>query len=84
MFFRNRLFSTDCGAEGVQVMLSIHEGSNLVNVNYLGMTGCVQIRGSKATFGIQTANGAEAFLVGFNAPVLDDNALRQNMNFHPQ
>jgi hypothetical protein len=84
MYFRNRLFSSACGSDAVQVMLSIHEGSDLVDVNYIGMSTCLEIRGGSATFGIQTANGGEAFLVGVDSPVLDDNAGRQNMNFRPQ
>jgi len=81
LFFRSRLLNSLCGTDPVQVMLGIHEGSNLVSVNYIGMSGCVNIRGGSATFGIQTANGGEAVLVGFNSPVLDDNALRQSMTF---
>jgi hypothetical protein len=84
MYYRNRLFSSVCGTNQIQVMLSIHEGSDLVSVNYLAMGGCLEIRGGSATLGMQTANGGEAVVVGVNAPVLDDNALRQNMTFRPQ
>jgi hypothetical protein len=52
------------------------------------MSGCAMIRGSSATFGMQTAGGAtgEAFVVGVNAAILDDNPVpnRQNINYRPQ
>lgn len=85
-YFRNRLLSSVCAADTVQVMLSIHEGSGLVDVNYIGMSGCASMRGGSATLGLQTSGGsaAEAASVGYNSPVLDDNGLRQNMNFRPQ
>jgi hypothetical protein len=85
LLFRNRLFTSACGSESVQVMISIHEGSNLVKAAYVGPnSGCANLRGSGATFGMQTTNGAEAVLVGFNSPVLDHNATRQYMTFRPQ
>ena len=85
MYFRNRLFNSVCGSEGVQLMISIHEGSNLIKVAYLGPSaGCSELRGGSATLGLQTADGADAVLVGANAQVLDDNAARQFMTFRPQ
>lgn len=85
MYFRNRLLSSVCGADAVQVMIQIHESSNIVNVSYPPtFTGCAQIRGSAATLGIQSANGEDAVMVGFNSPVLDDNTSGQHMSFRPR
>jgi len=83
LYFRNRLLSSVCGSDPIQVMIQIHEGSNIVNVTYLGFSGCENIRGGTATLGLQSANGAKAVMAGFNSPVLDDNANRQSMSFQP-
>ena len=83
LYFRNRLFSSDCGSDPVQVMIQIHETSNIVNVTYIGFSGCVNIRGGSATLGLQSANAAKAVMAGVNSPVLDDNANRQSMSFQP-
>ncbi|MDH4392442.1 MAG: DVUA0089 family protein [Aquabacterium sp.] len=88
LYFRNRLFDTfACGADAVNVMVSVHESSGLVKATYSGMSGCRLIRGGAATLGMQTATipgvGRKHFLVGYNAEVLDDNANRQTMSFHP-
>lgn len=88
LFFRNRLFTAACGSDVAQVMLSVHEGSNLVKATYIGMSGCPGMRGASATLGLQAAGGgasADAFLVGFDSPVLDDDPASggQSMSFHP-
>ena len=86
LYFRSRLFdSLSCGTDAINVMVSIHESSGLIKASYSGMSGCATIRGASATFGLQTAGGAnaKAFTVGVNSPVLDDNAGRQSMSFHP-
>lgn len=92
LYFRSRLFaytsdgfSSGCGTDAVNVMVSVHESSGLIKATYSGMSGCARIRGSSATFGLQTTGGAnaKAFTVGVNSPVLDDNASRQSMSFHP-
>lgn len=87
LYFRNRFLSV-CGTDPVNVMISIHEGSNLIRVTYLGMagpSGCAQIRGSAATFGLQGPGGAaaEALMIGFNAPILDNDAPRQSISYQP-
>lgn len=85
MYFRNRLLSTACGTDFIQVMLAIHEGSNLVRVTYSGMSGCANIRGSSATFGMQGpgAASARAFNAGTDSPILDDNANRNSISYLP-
>ena len=85
LFFRNRLLSSVCGSDPINVMVSIHESSGLIKASYSGMSGCANIRGAGATFGFQTPGGvnAKAFTVGVDSPVLDDNANRQTMSFHP-
>lgn len=85
MYFRNRLFSTTCGTDAQHIMIQIHESSNIVNVSYPPtFSGCLGIRGSSATFGIQGAGGVDAVNVGFNSPVLDDNTSGQHMSFRPR
>ena len=66
-------------------MISIHESSGLVHVSYTAINGCDQLRGSGATLGLQAAggSGADAAVVGVNAPVLDDNRDHQSMSFQP-
>jgi 3-hydroxy-3-methylglutaryl CoA synthase len=66
-------------------MISIREGSNMVSVSYSGFSGCAEIRGSSATFGLQTTggSGATAMMLGYNSPILDDNGGQQTMSFHP-
>lgn len=85
LYAQTRLFSTACGTDGQSMMISVHEGSNLVKVAYLGFTGCAQLRGSSATLGFQAAGGAgaQAVLVGYDDPVLDDNTPSQSMSFQP-
>lgn len=87
MVFRMRLRDTQaCGTSGTTVVISIHEGSNLINVTYQGFTGCASLRGASATIGIQGPGGASAtdfHTVSFNAPILDDNAGRQSVTFQP-
>ncbi|MCE7974625.1 MAG: hypothetical protein DYG92_09955 [Leptolyngbya sp. PLA1] len=83
LYFKGRLFSANCGADPINVHVSIHEGSNLIQVSYSGLSGCALIAGSSATFGLQAPNFADAYLVGFNAPILDNDAPRQSMSFTP-
>ena len=85
LYFRNRLFSSGCGIDAINVMISVHEASGLVKASYSNFSGCAAIRGGNATLGFQTTGGAAAtaFTVGVNSPVLDDNAGRQTMSFHP-
>lgn len=89
LYFRMRLrVSGTCTAgstDVVNVMVSVHESSGLVKASYSSMPSCLATRGGTATLGLQTAGGsaAKAFMVGFNSPVLDDNAPRQTMSFHP-
>lgn len=83
LYFRNRFLSSACGSDPIQVMIQIHEGSNIVNVTYSGFSGCVNVRGSSATLGLQSAGGTKAVMAGFNAPILDDNANSQSMSFQP-
>ena len=83
LFFRNRLLSNACGTDTINLMLSIHEGSNLVQISYSDFTGCANIRGASATFGMQGPNGSDAVTVGYNAPILDDNAPRQSITYQP-
>ncbi|MBL9002383.1 MAG: hypothetical protein JNK25_14725 [Phycisphaerae bacterium] len=85
LYFRNRFLSNVCGADSINLMISIHESSNLINVVYSGMSGCTLSRGNSATFGLQGpgGTGAEAVMIGFNSPILDDNAPRQSMSFQP-
>jgi hypothetical protein len=85
LYVRNRLFSSSCGSDGINVMISVHEASKLVKVEYSGMSGCAAIRGANATLGLQRTGGAlaTAFTVSVDAPVLDDNAPHQSMSFHP-
>lgn len=85
LYFRQRLFSSVCNDNAQNLMITIHEGSNLVRVTYSGFTGCANIRGSSATFGMQGPGGASArsFVVGVDSPILDDNAPRQSISFLP-
>jgi Collagen triple helix repeat (20 copies) len=83
LFARHRLLTAACGADFQQVMIQIHEQSNMVNVTYTGFAGCALIRGSSATLGLQSAGGSKAVMAGFNSPVLDDNASHQSMSFQP-
>ena len=85
MFFRNRHLSGSCGTDDVNIMLAIHEGSNLVRISYSNMSGCAEMRGSSATFGMQGPGGAaaRAFNAGTNTPILDDNANRNMISFTP-
>ena len=84
MYFRNRLFA-DCGSDSINVMINIHEGSNIVNVSYQDTTACARIRGALATFGIQGPGGAsaKAISVGNHVIMLDDSPTRQWMSFKP-
>ena len=85
LWFTSRLWSDVCGTNHVNAMIQIHENSNLVEVVYQGITPCDQIKGSSATFGLQTSGGlsATATMIGYNVPLLDDNASRQFMSFMP-
>jgi hypothetical protein len=85
LYFRNRLFSNACGTDAQNLMITIHEGSNLVKVTYSGFSGCASIRGSSATFGMQGPGGAAAktFMVAVDAPILDNDAPRQSLSFLP-
>jgi hypothetical protein len=85
LFFRNRLFSGACGTDAQNLMITIHEGSNLVRVTYSAFSGCANMRGSSATFGMQGPGGATAksFVVAIDSPILDDNAPRQSLSFLP-
>jgi hypothetical protein len=83
LYYRQRLFSSACGSDAQNIMISIHEGSNLVSATYSGFSGCALIRGSSATLGMQSANASDFVSVGVNVPLLDDNASRQSMSFQP-
>jgi hypothetical protein len=83
LYARHRLVSSVCGSDAQQVMIQIHEQSNVVNVTYSGFSGCANIRGSSATLGLQSANGTKAVMAGFNAPILDNDASSQAMSFQP-
>ena len=83
LFFRNRLFSSVCGSNAIQVMIQIHESSNIVNVTYTDFSGCEHMRGGGATLGLQAANFAKAVMAGYDSPVLDDNRSHQSMSFQP-
>jgi hypothetical protein len=85
LFYRNRLLATACGSDVMQLMVQIHEGSNVVNVRYIGNTGCASMRGNTATLGFQGPGGAtaQARMAGFNSPVLDDNVSTNSMSFQP-
>jgi hypothetical protein len=84
LYFHDRLLGV-CGSDAVNVMIAIHEGSNLVNASFSAIPACAQMRGSSATFGMQGPGGvnAKAVNVGYNVPILDDNANRQSMSFLP-
>ncbi|XVJ58120.1 MAG: collagen-like protein [Tepidisphaera sp.] len=85
MYFRTRFHTNACGNSPVNIMLSIHESSNLIKVRYTGLTGCILLRGGSATFGIQGPGGstADAVLIGYNSPILDDNSPSQCITFQP-
>jgi hypothetical protein len=83
LYFRGRPFSTVCGSDAIQARIQIHETSNIVNVTYSGFSGCTLIRGSSATFGLQSAGGTKSVMAGHNSPILDDNADTQSMSFQP-
>lgn len=83
LYFRSRLFSATCGTDPINALISIHESSNLIQVSYTGMSGCLGVAGSSATFGLQAPNAADAYMVSFNAPILDNDAGRQTMSFTP-
>lgn len=84
LYFRNQLLASACGVDPVQAMIQIHESSNVVNVTYTGFSGCASIRGGSATLGMQSANGSDAVMIGWNAPVMDDNRNFQSMSFRPR
>ena len=85
LFVRARLFSSVCGTNPIQFMISVHETSNLVKVVYSGFSGCANMRGASATLGFQGPGGgaARAVMVGLNVPLLDDNLPSQSMSFQP-
>jgi hypothetical protein len=83
MYVRMRLFSNACGTDAQSMMISVHETSNLVKVVYAGFSGCANIRGASATFGLQSAGGAQSVNVGADVPLLDDNLPFQSMSFQP-
>ena len=86
LYFRNRLLSTVCGTDAINLMISIYEGSNVISVTYSGLTNCSAIRGGAATFGLQGPGGAGAQTyssVGFNVPILDDSAPRNTISYQP-
>lgn len=87
LFFRNRLFSSVCGSLQLTAMISIHEGSNLIKVNYSTVNGCPNLRGSNGTFGLQGPGGALAtsfFSIACDSPILDDNnPAGQSISFVP-
>lgn len=86
LYYHTRLQnSTICGSNPVNIMVSIHEGSNLIRATYSNMSGCYNIRGGSATFGLQGPGGlgAEAYVVSVDAPILDNEAPRQTISFQP-
>lgn len=84
LFFRMRVRNL-CGIDIMNVMVSIHEGSNLIRATYSGFSGCVELRGASATIGLQGPGGAaaEALMMSYQAPVLDDNMPSQSVSFQP-
>lgn len=83
LFYRNRHINGPCGPNSIQMMIAIHEGSNIINVSYSLPSGCAQLRGSTATFGLQGPNGTDATMVGYNSPILDDNTPNQSITYQP-
>ena len=83
LFFRNRFLSNTCGVTPIQAMVSIHEGSNVINVSYSVLSGCVNIRGASATFGLQGPNSTDATMIGWDSPILDDNTPNQSITYQP-
>jgi Collagen triple helix repeat (20 copies) len=91
LYFRMRLRDSAgpiCGTDVQNILVTVHEGSNLVKASYSQFSGCAAIRGANATFGFQGAGGlsGEAFNAGFNNPLLDDNASLsglQTISFFP-
>lgn len=85
LYFRNRLLSSVCGTDAVNLMMAVHESSNVIHVSYSGMSGCLNMRGGGATFGIQGPGGASAkfFNAGFNSPILDNDANRNMISYQP-
>jgi hypothetical protein len=83
LYFRNRFLASTCGSDPIQVMIQIHESSNIVNVTYSGFSGCSLVRGAGATFGLQAAAAAKSVMAGFNSMILDDNANSNSMSFQP-
>ncbi len=86
LYFHNRLLSGVCGSNAVNIMVSIHEGSNLIRVSYTAITDCANMKGSTATFGLQGPGGAaaQAYVVSVNAPIFDDdNPAGQSISFQP-
>lgn len=84
MYYRTRIRQL-CGTVPINVMISIHEGSNFVKARYTALNACPELRGASATFGMQGpgGSGAEAVLLGFNSPLLDDNSTSQSITFQP-
>lgn len=87
LYYRMRVRNA-CNADVQNVLVTVHEGSNLVKASYSQFSGCAQIRGTSATFGFQASGGvgAEAFNLGYNVPLLDDNASlhgMQSISFFP-
>jgi hypothetical protein len=84
LYYRTRLHDTFvCGSSPITIVVTVHEGSNIVTANYQDVPACARLRGSHATFGIQSAGGSSHVLVGFNAPLLDT-AARQSISFKNQ
>lgn len=71
LYFRNRLFSSVCGSDAIEVMISVHESSNIVKVTHSGTSTCLQMLGSSATIGMQAAGGSEAVMIGLNSPLFE-------------
>lgn len=86
LFMQARFFNDGgCGTGPTKIMVSVHEGSNLVKASYTPVSGNACHRGGSATFGLQTTGGASAtaFMVGRDSPILDDNFGPQVLSFHP-
>lgn len=85
MYVQTRFLNPLCGTSNMKIMVSVHEGSNLVKASYKPGSNNVCHRGGQATFGLQTTGGAAAtaFMVGFNATILDDDGAAQVISFHP-
>ena len=79
------LFAGNEGADDTRFQIQIHEGSSLINVRYRDSQHAAN--GQSGTIGFQGAGGAsaEAYALGCNAKILDDNQNdRDGWSVHPR